>query len=435
MKNAHVIVEADGGSRGNPGPAGYGAVVFAADHVTVLAERRESVGVATNNVAEYRGLIAGLEAAAELGARTVEVRMDSKLVVEQMSGRWKIKHAAMIPLADRARRLVAGFERVSFDWIPRAENAYADRLANEAMDDAPLIDEVRAARAAGHSDSVGEYRVGASESARAAEASPPPWIDEPESAAASPQSAPPSVPDDLDLVPDPATDEGSTPNSGAARESVATSSPGWTGAVGRPTRMLLLRHGQTELSVQRRYSGRGNPPLTALGREQAARAAKMLAAKGGIAAVVSSPLGRARETAEAVAGALDVPVRVLDGLIETDFGDWEGLTFSEASQQDPELHSRWLGDTSVTPPGGESFDAVRERIEAVRRDLVAMYAEENVVVVSHVTPIKTLLQLALGVGPSLLYRLHLDLASLSIAEFYPDGGSSVRLVNDTSYLA
>ncbi|MEV6280425.1 bifunctional RNase H/acid phosphatase [Nocardia sp. NPDC051832] len=388
MQNAHVIVEADGGSRGNPGPAGYGAVVFAADHATVLAERRESVGVATNNVAEYRGLIAGLEAASELGARTVEVRMDSKLVVEQMSGRWKVKHAAMIPLADRARRLVSGFDRVSFDWIPRAENSYADRLANEAMDDAPLIDEVRAARAAGHGDSTTEYRVATS-----------------------------------------------APNVEPARESAATSSPGWTGAVGRPTRMLLLRHGQTELSVQRRYSGRGNPPLTALGREQAARAAKMLAAKGGIAAIVCSPLGRARETAEAAAAALDVPVRVLDGLIETDFGDWEGLTFSEASQQDPELHSRWLGDTSVTPPGGESFDAVRERVEAVRRDLVASYPGENIVVVSHVTPIKTLLQLALGVGPSLLYRLHLDLASLSIAEFYPDGGASVRLVNDTSYLA
>ncbi|MEU8894439.1 bifunctional RNase H/acid phosphatase [Nocardia sp. NPDC048505] len=405
MGNEHVVVEADGGSRGNPGPAGYGAVVFDADHAAVLAERRESLGVATNNVAEYRGLIAGLEAAAELGARTVAVRMDSKLVVEQMSGRWKVKHAAMIPLADRARRLVAGFERVTFQWIPRAENSHADRLANEAMDDAPLIDEVHAARAAGHEGAVGEYRVAAAEpAARAAEPAAP-W-----------NAAP---------VTDSAERDGSAQ---------ATSSPGWTGAVGRPTRLLLLRHGQTELSVQRRYSGRGNPPLTPLGRDQAARAAKMLAAKGDIAAVVSSPLGRARETAEAAAAALGVPVRVLDTLIETDFGDWEGLTFSEAAQQDPELHARWLGDTSVAPPGGESFDAVRERIEAVRRDLVALYPEQNIVVVSHVTPIKTLLQLALGVGPSLLYRLHLDLASLSIAEFYPDGGSSVRLVNDTSYL-
>ncbi len=124
-----------------------------------------------------------------------------------------------------------------------------------------------------------------------------------------------------------------------------------------------------------------------------------------------------------------------DGLIETDFGEWEGLTFREAAERDPELHAAWLGDPSVPAPGGESFDQVRARVEAARRDLVALYPGRNLVVVSHVTPIKTLLQLALGVGPSLLYRLHLDLASLSIAEFYPDGGSSVRLVNDTSYLA
>lgn len=153
-----VIVEADGGSRGNPGPAGYGAVVWDADRERVLAERKEALGVATNNVAEYRGLIAGLSAAAELGAREVDVRMDSKLVVEQMTGRWKVKHAAMIPLADQARRLAAGFDRVDFEWIPRAQNSHADRLANEAMDDAPLVGEVRASdanAAASHRDSPG----------------------------------------------------------------------------------------------------------------------------------------------------------------------------------------------------------------------------------------------------------------------------------------
>ncbi|NKY88552.1 bifunctional RNase H/acid phosphatase [Nocardia veterana] len=417
MTVRNVIVEADGGSRGNPGPAGYGAVIWDADHATILAERREYLGVTTNNVAEYRGLIAGLAAAAELGARIVEVRMDSKLVVEQMSGRWKVKHAAMIPLAERARQLVAGFDRVGFQWIPRERNAHADRLANEAMDDAEVVAEVRAADTerplvaeggVAESDSIAE----SAGSERGAEAELPSGIDEAADARAA--QADPVV-----------------PGTAGVR---AAPGPGWTGARGRPTRLLLLRHGQTELSVERRYSGRGNPELTALGREQAARAAKYLAAKGDIAAVVTSPLGRARETAQAAAQALDVPVRVLDALTETDFGEWEGLTFAEAAQRDPELHQRWLGDPSLPAPGGESFDAVRERVEAARRDLIALYPGQNVVVVSHVTPIKTLLQLALEVGPSLLYRLHLDLASLSIAEFYPDGGSSVRLVNDTSYL-
>ena len=134
MSAGRVVVEADGGSRGNPGPAGYGAVVFDAANGTVLAERKESLGIATNNVAEYRGLIAGLDAAAELGASEVDVRMDSKLVVEQMSGRWKVKHPDMIPLQRQASTLARKFDSVTSTWIPRAENAHADRLANEAMD-------------------------------------------------------------------------------------------------------------------------------------------------------------------------------------------------------------------------------------------------------------------------------------------------------------
>lgn len=371
---SRVIVEADGGSRGNPGPAGYGAVVFDADHRTVLAERLEAIGRATNNVAEYRGLIAGLAAAAELGADEVDVRMDSKLVVEQMSGRWQVKHPDMIPLAARAREQAASFARVTYTWIPRAQNAHADRLANEAMD----------AAAGGGA---------------------------------------PAEPD-----------RGPVSGASAAPAGDDTKAPGWTGATGTPTRLLLLRHGQTPLSVERRYSGRGNPALTEFGRSQAEAAARRIGARSGIAAVVSSPLGRARETATAAADALGLPVRVHQGLTETDFGAWEGLTFGEAARRDPDLHRRWLGDTSVRPPSGESFDEVRERVGAVRDDLLGEYGGATVLVVSHVTPIKTFLQFALDSGPSLLYRLHLDLASLSIAEFYPDGGSSVRLVNDTSHL-
>ncbi|GCE37051.1 Phosphoglycerate mutase family [Rhodococcus wratislaviensis] len=367
MSVGRVVVEADGGSRGNPGPAGYGTVVFAAADGAVLAERKDSLGTVTNNVAEYRGLIAGLEAAAELGASGVDVRMDSKLVVEQMSGRWKVKHPDMIPLQRRASELARQFGSVTYTWIPRAENAHADRLANEAMDGAAGT------------------------------------VAEPEPAAAASDKATPAA-------------------------------PGWMDTTGAPTRMLLLRHGQTALSVDRRYSGRGNPALTEIGQAQANGAASRFAGNDGIAAVVSSPLGRAQQTAAAAAKVLGLPVTVHEGLTETDFGEWEGLTFREAADRDPELHRKWLSDTSVRPPAGESFDEVRERIVKVRDDLTATYGGSTILVVTHVTPIKTLLQLALDAGPSLLYRLHLDLASLSIAEFYPDGGSSVRLVNDTSHL-
>ncbi|HWB38500.1 MAG TPA: reverse transcriptase-like protein, partial [Rugosimonospora sp.] len=129
-----VLVEADGGARGNPGPAGYGALVRDPETGEVLAERFASLGVATNNVAEYSGLIAGLAAAAELGAREVEVRMDSKLVIEQMTGRWQIKHPALRPLAAQAAAHVATFDTVRFAWVPRERNRDADALANQAMD-------------------------------------------------------------------------------------------------------------------------------------------------------------------------------------------------------------------------------------------------------------------------------------------------------------
>ncbi len=154
----------------------------------------------------------------------------------------------------------------------------------------------------------------------------------------------------------------------------------------------------------------------------------------GVKAVVGSPLLRARQTAQPVADALNVPLSVDEGLIETDFGAWEGLTFAEARQRDPDLHARWITDTSVAAPGGESMDAVHRRVRRVRDQLITEHADATLVVVTHVTPVKALLRMALDAGPALLHRLHLDLASLSIAEFYPDGPASVRLVNDTSHL-
>ncbi|MCX2932657.1 bifunctional RNase H/acid phosphatase [Mycobacterium sp. CVI_P3] len=356
-----VLIEADGGSRGNPGPAGYGCVVYSADHQTVLAEHGQAIGITTNNVAEYRGLIAGLEEARRLGANEVDVFMDSKLVVEQMAGRWKVKHAGLAELHQQARALASTFDSVIYQWIPREQNPYADRLANEAMN--------AAANAA----------------------------DPPAAAVAMPPAA-------------------------------------WTGNQGAPTRLLLLRHGQTQFSRERRYSGRGNPELTDAGRGQAQAAARYLAERGGIDAVITSPLRRSYDTAAAAAAALGLDVTVDEDLIETDFGAWEGLTFGEARERDPELHGRWLRDTSLHPPAGESFDEVSDRVQRARTRILADHPGGTVLVVSHVTPIKTLLRLALDAGTGILHRLHLDLASLSIAEFYPDGGSSVRLVNQTAYL-
>ncbi|GAB19215.1 putative phosphoglycerate mutase [Gordonia effusa NBRC 100432] len=215
--------------------------------------------------------------------------------------------------------------------------------------------------------------------------------------------------------------------------SAGASRANWQGQRGAPTRLILLRHGQTALSVDRRYSGRGNPELTELGSQQAAAAAKRLGTWT-IDAVVSSPLERAQSTARAVAVEHGLPVILSEGIIETDFGDWEGLTFAEAAERDPQLHREWLGNTEIAPPSGESFYAVEQRVVAAREEIVDTHPGQTVLVVSHVTPIKTLLRDAMRVGPELLYHLHLDLASLSIVEYFPDGGSVVRCVNDTAHL-
>jgi ribonuclease HI len=123
----------DGGARGNPGPAAYG-YVLEADDGTVLAAHGETIGIATNNVAEYSALVAGLEKAAELGVRQLEVVSDSELLVHQMRGEWKVKNEALRELWRKASRLATRFDRISYSAVRREHNELADRLVNEALD-------------------------------------------------------------------------------------------------------------------------------------------------------------------------------------------------------------------------------------------------------------------------------------------------------------
>ncbi|MFF7631937.1 bifunctional RNase H/acid phosphatase [Kitasatospora sp. NPDC008050] len=385
MTARRLTVEADGGSRGNPGPAGYGAVVRDGDTGRIIAEAAEYIGRATNNVAEYRGLIAGLRAAHEIDpAASVDVKMDSKLVVEQMSGRWKIKHPDMQPLAAEART-VFPHGQVAYSWIPRERNKDADRLANEAMD--------------------------AGQAGR-------PWQPkgEPQPHPVAPAAA----------VEEPAL-EAPAPHSGwamAGEQVVATT-------------LVLLRHGETALTPQKRFSGStgSDPELSEKGRWQAERAAEALAARGTVEAVVSSPMLRARQTAEAVAVRLGLPVRIEEGLRELDFGAWEGLTFAEVQERHPEDLNAWLASTKARPTGSsESFAALTQRVGVARDKILARYAGRTVLVVSHVSPIKTLARLALGAPPDAVYRMELSAASLCAVQYYSDGNASLRLLNDTGHL-
>ncbi|MFE9969505.1 bifunctional RNase H/acid phosphatase [Streptomyces hirsutus] len=432
------IVEADGGSRGNPGPAGYGAVVSDAATGETLAEAAEYLGATTNNVAEYSGLLAGLRAAHELDPQaTVHVRMDSKLVVEQMSGRWKIKHPAMKPLAAEAARVFPP-DRVMYEWIPRERNKHADRLANEAMD-------------------AGQR--GEPWSASASRAA----LDTPAARPVTPEPSGPSGPSEPSAGGADATvsraEAGSTPagkaaddvraaqavatpgtETAAARGPAAATTPssGWAPAdMGPPATFVLLRHGETPLTPQKRFSGSGgsDPSLSDAGREQAERAAAALARRGTVQAVVASPLARTRETAGIVAARLGLEVSVEEGLRETDFGAWEGLTFAEVRERHPDDLNAWLSSPDAEPTGGgESFADTATRVAATRDKLTAAYAGRTVLLVTHVTPIKTLIRLALGAPPEALFRMELSAASLSAVAYYADGNASVRLFNETSHL-
>jgi broad specificity phosphatase PhoE/ribonuclease HI len=363
-----VRIEADGGSRGNPGPAAYGAVLFDADTREVIAERAEYVGRATNNVAEYRGLIAGLELYREhTPGADLEVRMDSKLVVEQMSGRWKIKHPDMRPLAARAQALAP--PGTTYTWIPREQNKHADRILNVALD-----------RQAG----------GPSSSAAPAAADTP-------RPAASPRN-----------------------------------DRGWAEA-GTATTLVLVRHGVTVHTVDKRFSGGlagSNPGLSDEGRAQVRTTADWLAPLAEeIDVVVSSPVQRTRESAEILGDRLDKAMRIDDGLAEMEFGTWDGMTFAEIKDRYPDDLEAWLGSLDHPPGGGESFRGVEKRVLASLDRLLEEYAGRTVLVVSHVTPIKILVAHALAAPLDSVYRMELAPASVTVLSFFDDGRAAMRMFN------
>ncbi|MGW0855083.1 histidine phosphatase family protein, partial [Streptomyces sp. NPDC002690] len=219
----------------------------------------------------------------------------------------------------------------------------------------------------------------------------------------------------------------------------ATPRVGWAAApdMGAPATFLLLRHGETALTPEKRFSGSGgtDPELSATGREQAGRAAAHFAALGTVQEIVSSPLRRCRETAGAVADRLGLGVTVDEGLRETDFGAWEGLSFAEVRERYGSDLTTWLTDPQAAPTGGgESFVEVADRVALARDRLAAAYSGRTVLLVSHVTPIKTLIRLALGAPAESMFRMELAAASLCEVAYYGDGNASVRLFNDTSYL-
>lgn len=208
---------------------------------------------------------------------------------------------------------------------------------------------------------------------------------------------------------------------------------------GGPTRFVLLRHGQTADSVHHLFSGSTgtDPALTERGHEQASSAAKrmghMLGASD-VAAIVSSPLQRTQQTARYVSEVLGLPIITEPLLRECDFGDWEGLTMQEIVANYPQLAGTWIKDPSVIPPNGESIADVNSRVQEFRRSATEQWGQKTIVVVSHVTPIKSFIYQGMGNVPEVFYRTYLDLASLSVVDFFQDEAATVRAINFTGEL-
>jgi probable phosphoglycerate mutase len=224
---------------------------------------------------------------------------------------------------------------------------------------------------------------------------------------------------------------GAAAGGAAARAGAA---PGWGAPAGQPTITLLLRHGATELSAERRFAGRGDIALTKEGVQQAKLAARGLARGPAIDVVVTSPLQRARRTAEAVAEATGAALVVDDDLVEADFGAWQGLTFAEAGERWPQELAAWMGSPDASPPNGESFAMVALRVLTALDRLMEAHRHARAVVVSHVTPIKTLVCRALLAPPEAMFRMNLDVASLTRIDCFDNGSALLRSLNDTAHL-
>ena len=381
---SNLIIEADGGSRGNPGIAGSGACVIDADTGEVILEISKFIGVATNNVAEYLALVAGLEGAYSLNADArILVRMDSKLVIEQMAGRWKIKHPDMQQLGARVQKIVAG-KQVRWQWIPREENSRADALANKAMDEQG--DDVISATEAGPRASVVEFN----------------------------QTLPSSV-----------------------------RAPG--GVTEQLTTVVLVRHGRTHLTESKRISGRGgeNPGLSDLGREDAHKVAKALAEIGNtgpwshlspISSIVASPIQRTMDTAHIISNELGLGVQVNENIAEISFGDWDGHTNEEVMAKWATDFKNWQGSWTASPPNGESLEVFDARVQAGRRQILSEHAGKTVAVISHVMPIRGFIRAGMDAGVAGYWRPQISPCSITIIRFWGDQAAEVMTVNATSHL-
>jgi len=349
-----LYIYADGASRGNPGPASYG-VSIVDEAGTVIAEFGEKLGVRTNNYAEYQGVIAALRYLSKTEYRDITIRMDSKLVIEQLSGRWKVKSPDMRELVVEASKLLAPFNAV-LEWIPRESNSRADELANLALDS-------------------GDFQT----------------IDvDIELAAVQPRSirAPRQTQEPVTIV---MVRHGHT---------AATEKDLISGGDGSDPELSALGLSDAN-SVSKAIA-----PLLDFYSLPAA------------SVILHSPMRRTSQTASAIAQALDLPLKSEPRLREIGFGDWDGVPMTTIESEKADLVARWRGSLTEKPTGGESIESLVARIRPLVGELAKELSGLSVVLVSHMMPIRAITALSAPGANSLFWGANFSPGSVTIVRFF-----------------
>ena len=365
-----IFVYCDGASRGNPGPASYG-VHIEDESGSTIADFGEALGNQTNNYAEYQGVIAALRFLTTTEHRLVTIRLDSKLVVEQLSGRWKVKSPEIKELVFEASQLLGAFD-VKLEWIPREQNTFADANANAALDDGDF-----------HSD-----------------ASAVPFsILQPRSIRAPRQTTEPTT---LVVI-----------RHGSTKSTSANLIAGGDGEDIELSEKGLKEAMLSAAAVSPLLQFFDLPPVTS---------------------IINSPMKRTTQTAEALSGIEGVTLLPDERLREISFGDWDGLSMDSMEIESSQEVSKWRASTSQRPPGGESVQDLEKRVSELVSEAVLDNQGRTVVLVTHMMPSRVIAKLAQRSADSTYWNINFAPGGISIYRFFGAGFVETFAINSCAHL-
>jgi ribonuclease H / adenosylcobalamin/alpha-ribazole phosphatase len=365
-----IFVYCDGASRGNPGPASYGVSIVDSNGKPI-AEFGEALGIRTNNYAEYQGVIAALRYLSDTDYRDVTIRMDSKLVIEQLAGRWKVKSPDMRELVAEASRLLGPF-KATLEWIPREENSRADELANQALD-----------------GTVPEFEPAAIELSGI----------QPRSIRAPRQTKEPVT---LVLV-----------RHGHTKMTEKDLIAGGDGDDPELSDLGLLDARAAASTIA--------PLLDYFKLPQASK-------------IIHSPMTRTTQTAAVISRELGLATSSDERLREIGFGSWNGQEMTTITANNPELVRSWQGSKTIAPDQGESIADLVARITPLLTELTEQHSGETVVLVSHMMPVRTFCALSAKGADALYWSTNFSPGSVSIIRFFGTEFAEQFVINSCQHL-